>query len=192
MSDRSLSAKCRTLNGPPAAAWPPTLNGRTADRAAQRAFVEHHPQGDRLRSGEPGLAGHPQADPAADLLGIGVIQQRDGAGIFFRLQQPGCELHLIPADPDGGLLEADVLLEPGGQDIGVVMPPAARVGADGDLAQRLYLFLIGYAVMEEQIDDVAVLEGHPAALQPAQLRVGRADDVTRLLERDPLCLTQSP
>src|SRR5512146_1477117 len=167
-------------------------HGRTADRAAQRGFVEHHAQADRVFSEEPGLAGHAQTDPAGDLLGIGVSKQRDGAGVVFRLQQAGHELHLVPADLDGGLLEADVLLEPGRQDGGVVLPPAARVGADGDAAQRLYLRLVGDAVMHEQVDDVAVLEGHAAALQPAHLRVGGADDVTRLLQRDPLRLTQPP
>ena len=72
------------------------------------------------------------------------------------------------------------------------MPPAAGIGAGGDTAQRLYLCLVSDAVVDEQVDDIAFLEADPAALDPADLRVGRADDITRVLERDFLCLTQSP
>ena len=57
------------------------------------------------------------------------------------------------------------------------MPPARRVGARGKPAYLLPLRLVGHAVERQQVDDVAVLEAHPAGLQPADLRVGSADDV---------------
>ena len=111
--------------------------------------------------------------------GAVVAEQRDRARVVLGLQQPGNELDLVGPDAGRGLLQADVGLEPGGQHVGVVVPPAVRAGAAGQLAQRLALLLVGHLVEGEQVGDVAVLEADPAGLQPADLGAGRPDHARR-------------
>src|SRR5271166_121324 len=72
------------------------------------------------------------------------------------------------------------------------MPPALRVGPAGERPERVALLLVGDAIEGEQVGDVAVLEAHPSGLETAYLRVRRADDLSGLLERDPLRLAQPP
>src|SRR5215469_17173079 len=90
---------------------------RTTERPAQRRLVEDGPQAGRVRTRKYCLASNPQADPAADLLGVRVLKHDDRAGIILGLQQSGHELSLIGADLDSGLLKAEVLLEPARQHV---------------------------------------------------------------------------
>src|SRR5262249_59346440 len=59
-------------------------------------------------------------------------------------------------------------------------------------AQCLAFLLICHAIQSEQVGDIAVLESHPARLQPADLRMGCADRFSRVFHGDALGLTQAP
>jgi len=98
-----------------------------------------------------------------------VAEQRDRPRVVGCLEQAVHELHLKRADDRGGRLQAEVLLEPVGGDVGEGRPPARGVGPP---LQGLHLgpqVRIGDGVQGEQVIDVAVLEPDPAVLQPADL-----------------------
>jgi hypothetical protein len=57
--------------------------------------------------------------------------------------------------------------------------------------QGLTLLLVRDAVEGEQVRDVPALGADPAGLQPAHLRTRCRDDVSGILESDPLGLTQT-
>ena len=73
----------------------------------------------------------------------------DGAGVVGGLQQPGQELHLVAADQRGGLLEADVGVEPVRQHLFVGLPPRRVVGLLGQQQHRVALVLLDDAVQGE-------------------------------------------
>ena len=89
---------------------------------------------------------------------------RDGhrAGVVLGLQQPGHELDLVGAHQAGGLLQTDVGLEPGGQDVVVGVPPSLAVGLTGQGEQRVPLGLVSEPVEREEVRDVPFLEADPA------------------------------
>ena len=120
-----------------------------------------------------------------------MAEQRDGSCVVLGLQQARDELHLVGADLGGDLLQADVRLEPRGQHIVVVVPPARRVRPPGERPQCLALLLVGNAIKRQQIGDVAVLESHPARLQAADLRMGCPDPFPGIFEGDSLGLTEA-
>ena len=163
-------------------------------RAAQHRLVQHGPQVHRLRLAQQGLAGHPQPDPLIDLGGRGLLasQVRDRARVVLGLQQPGHELELVGPDAGRGLLEADVGLEPGRQHVAVVVPPPVPARGAGQFMQGRALLLVGHLVEGEQVGDVALLEAHPAGLQPAHLRPRGPDHAPRVLQGDAPLLAQPP
>ena len=125
-----------------------------------------------LRFGEQLLAGHAQVDAALDLVArlAPHVGGDDGPGVLLGLEQAGHELHLVAVDRRRGLLEPHVHLEPAGQHVGVVVPPARGVGLSDELHECLTFGRIGHAVQGEQIHDVAFLEAHATELEAADLR----------------------
>jgi hypothetical protein len=83
-----------------------------------------------------------------------VAQQGHGAGIGLGLEQAVDELQLEGADDRGGTLHAQVALEPAGQQVTVLRPPARRVGLPGQGQHPGPYLLICDAVQREQIGHV--------------------------------------
>src|SRR5690348_11499564 len=153
-----------------------------ADRAAQRALVDHDPQLRRVRPAQDLLAAGPQLAPPGDLFfgGRGALPDQR-AGVSLGLQQAGDDLDLVGPDDRGGRFQADEGLEPGRQDVGVGVPPAGGVGLTGQVEQGGALFVVGDAVQGEQVGKIALLEPDPAVLDPADLGVRAADRLGGLL-----------
>lgn len=140
------------------------------------------------------LPGGAHLDAALDLL-VGRVRETeadDRSRVVLRLQQPGDELQLVGAQQGGGLFQAEVHLEPAGQDVAVPVPPAGGVGLLRELQQRGPLVRVGDAVQGQQVGDVALLEADAAELHAADLRMGAADLVARLLGGDAAGLAQPP
>ncbi len=164
-----------------------------AHRPPQRRLVHDRPHDRRLRPGEQVLALEPHAHPAVDLVrrcGL-VAQQGDGAGVSLGLEQAMHELHLEGADHRGGPFQAQVRLEPVGQDVAVLRPPARDVGLPGKRQHPSAHLLIGHAVQGEQVGHVPLLKPHPAVFHPADLGPGGPDLIPSLVVRDACCLTQT-
>ena len=144
--------------------------------------------------GEDGLAAHPQLDAALDLGRVGVHELGDGARVAPGLQQSGDELQLVGADHRRGLLHAEVGLEPGGQQVGVAVPPAGGVGPADEGEELGALVRVDHAVAGEQVGDVTFLEPDAAQLQAADLGGRPADGVARLFagEARDLALVPQP
>ena len=107
----------------------------------------------------------------ADLLfrhGV-VAEPGDGAGVVLGLEQAVHELDFEGPDDRGGRLQPQVRLEPVGQDVVVLRPPAGAVGLPGERQQADPLLIIGHAVQGEQVGHVPLLEANPAVLHPADL-----------------------
>ena len=64
---------------------------------------------------------------------------RHRAGVGFGLHQAGDELHLTGANDGGGPFQPDIVLEPFGRDVLVLLPPARRAGLAGEYQQRFAL-----------------------------------------------------
>jgi hypothetical protein len=171
----------------------PAHDAGAPDRASQHGLIQRHPQMRRLRPGEQGLPGHPQPNAPLDLIGWSglMAKKRDGVGIFIGLQQAGHELDLIRADARGGFLKAQISLEPAGQDVGVVVPPAVGVGVARERQQRRALVLVGHPVEGEHGGDVPVLEPDPAGLEPLHFGLRRADHLPGVLDGDAPGLAQT-
>ena len=101
------------------------------------------------------------------------------------------ELQLEGADQRGRGLQAQVGLEPVGQDVGVLRPPALGVGLLHERQQPGTGLLVGDPVEGEQVGHVPVLEADPAVLQAADLGPGCADLIAGLFRRDPGVLAQA-
>src|SRR6266516_4396609 len=157
----------------------------TADRAAQRRLVQHHPQAWSVRALQQALPGHPERDPALDLLWSvvqGTLDHR--AHVVLGLQQAGHELALVGTDQGGRALQVDVGAEPGGQDVAVVLPPAGLVGLASKSDQARDLDGVAHAVEVEQVHQIALLEADLPVLQPMDLPLRRADRLPGLLPRE--------
>lgn len=113
-----------------------------------------------------------------------MAEDRDGPRVVRGLQQAGNELHLVAADDGGGLLQADVHLEPARQDVAELVPPAGGAGLVGEPEEVLALLLVHDAVQGEEVGDVTLLVADPAQFQPADLRVRGPDGFARGLARD--------
>ena len=73
----------------------------------------------------------------------------DSTRILLGLQQTGNELHFIGADQTSGFFQADMGLEPGRQDVAVLVPPAGRARLPGQGELILPLLVVRYAVESE-------------------------------------------
>jgi hypothetical protein len=143
-----------------------------ADRAAKRALVDHDPQLRRVGPAENLLAAGPQLAPPRDLLlGFRGALADQGAGVSFGLQQPRHELDLVSPDDRCGGLQAHVGLKPGGEDVGVGVPPAGGIRFPGQVQQGRALLAVGDAVEGKEVAHIALLEADPAMFHPADLRV---------------------
>ena len=104
-----------------------------ADRPPQHRLVHDRPDPGRVRPGEQVLALEAQPDPALDLRrGRGLVAQPgDGPRVVLGLEQAVHELDLEAADGGGRGLQAEVGLEPVGQDVAVLGPPVRLAGLLG-------------------------------------------------------------
>src|SRR2546429_75037 len=134
-----------------------------ADRAAQRALVDHDPQLRGVGPAQDLLAAGAQLAPAGDLLlgGRGALADQR-AGVPFGLQQPRHELDLVGPDDRRRRLQAHVGLQPGREDVGVGVPPARRVRFPGQVQQGGAFFAVGNAVEGKEAAHIALLQADPA------------------------------
>ncbi len=93
------------------------------------------------------------------------------------LQEAVHELDLERADVRGGTLQPDVGLEPAGQHVAEVVPPAGDAGVPGQPQGGGAFGVVGDAVEREQVLHVAGLETDPAQLHPADFGLGGPDRV---------------
>jgi hypothetical protein len=121
-----------------------------------------------------------------------VAEADDGARVVGRLEQAVHELRLVRTDDGRGLFQADVGLQPRRDEVGVLVPPAGRVGLAGERQQRLAVLVVGDLVEREQVGHVAQLEAAAAELEAADLRPGAPDRVAGLVRRDTARLAQAP
>ena len=140
--------------------------GAVADPAAQGRLVQHHPELGRHGPREDLLAAHPERDPALDLLGRAALGGRSDhrAGVVLGLEQARDVLDLVRTDHRRVLLQPEVVLEPVGHHIAVVVPPAGRVGLPGQREHGLALGLLDHAVEGEQVGHIAQLETGPPSI----------------------------
>ena len=137
---------------------------------------------DRSAGGEDQLlAAGPQLQAAVDLGGVVEGEARDGEGVLPGLEESRHELQLVRPDDRAGLLQAEIGLEPPGQQVRVALPPAGRVRLAGQREELVPLGLRDKAVEREQVGDVALLETHAPELEPADLGRRRPDGVAGLL-----------
>src|SRR5690625_3347993 len=162
-----------------------------ADRATHSGLVDDRPQLAAAIALDVALAPHAHRDP---VLGHGIGNRPRGgddrAGVLLGLKHAGHELRLVDADAGGGLLKADIDLEPVGQRIAVVLPPAGLLGFARQLDHGLDLDLVGDAVQLQQVLDIADLEADPSQFHPADLRFRTPDVVARLAAGHPARLTR--
>ena len=160
---------------------------------SQRRLVQHGPQPGRTGLGEELLASHPETGASVDLLGgrAGVGEEDDGAGVVFGLHQAVGELHLIGADDGGGLFKPDIKLEPSGQDVTVLLPPARCVGLVGECQQCFAFGLVNDPVKSEQVSHITLFGAAAPSCQAADLGGGRPDRLAGLLTRDTAGFPQS-
>ena len=153
-----------------------------ADRAAKRALVDHDPELRRVGPAQDLLAAGPQLAPPRDLfLGFRGALADQGAGVAFGLQQPRHELDLVGPDDRRGRLQAHVGLQPGGEDVGIGVPPARGVRFPGEVQQGGALLAVGDTVEGKEVAHIALLEADPAMFHPADLGVRAADGFRGLL-----------
>ena len=161
------------------------------DRAAQCRLVHHGPQPGPARLCEHFLPGQAQAHPALDLFGRrgGLSQPDHGPCVIGRLEQSGNELHLVEPYQRRCLFQSHVDLEPVGQDVAVLVPPAGRVRLLGQGDQGLGLLLV-HAVEVKQVLYVALLEADPPQFHPADLGSRSPDRVSGVVPGNSLGLAQ--
>jgi hypothetical protein len=116
--------------------------------------------------GEQLLALHPDADAPVDFPGgrVRVRDKNDGASVVLSLHQAVDELHFVGADHGRGLFQPDVQLEPSGQEVVVLLPPAGGSGLAGKCQQSFAFDLVGDAVQGEEIGYIALPGGAAPAL----------------------------
>ena len=139
-------------------------HGRAADGPPQHGLVHDRPDPGRVRPGEQVLALEAQGHPVLDLAGrYGLVAEPgDGPRVVLGLEQAVDELDVETADGGGRGLQAEVRLEPVGQDVAVLGPPVRLAGLLGQGEEPRPHLLVGHAVHGEQVRHIADLEPDPA------------------------------